>query len=419
MNEVLIIGAGLAGLCCALKLQKSGVPFVLLEGSDGVGGRVRTDEFAGFKLDRGFQIFLTAYPEAKAVLDYGALRFHRFYPGALVRSQGTFHQVADPVRRPFDALETLLSPVGTMGDKCKMAQLRGRGQATGNGLAATSTTMRRLIDFGFSEAMIREFFRPLLSGIFLEKDLETSANLFDFVFDMLAAGDNVLPEQGMAAIPAQIASRLPANSLKFNCKVCSVDRKRVTLQSGAEIEGAAVVVATDEVQCRRLLGQKPPQTYRSQTCLYFAADRAPLKEPILILNGEGKGLVNNLCVPSNVSPSYAPPGKALISASLVGTVDVPDAELERQVRSQMKEWFGSETNSWEFLRAYRIDYALPDQSPQAMAEIDRDYSCSEGTYLCGDYKETGSINGAMASGRKVAEAVIANLGAKEQNSIRK
>lgn len=408
-NEVIIVGAGLAGLCCAVELYRNGVPFKILEGSDGVGGRVRTDEVAGFKLERGFQIFLTAYPEAKAVLDYGGLKFCPFFPGALVRAQGKFHKLADPIRRPFETLETLLSPVGTIADKIKMAQLRSKRPSGGTALAEPVTTMHHLIEFGFSQAMIDEFFRPFLSGIFLEPDLDTSSSFFKFVFQMLAEGDNVLPAGGMQAIPDQIASRLPDDAIKFGCRASKVEGRKVTLQSGEELEGAAVVIATDEPQRRRLLGEKPTEAFRSQTCLYFAADRAPVEEPILVLNGEDKDLVNNFCVPSSVSPSYAPPGKSLISASLIGNFGESDAELERQVRSQMNEWFGQQVNSWEFIRAYRIDYALPDQSPQAMLSVNKEYKSNNGTYICGDYMETGSINGAMVSGRKSAAAVIKEL----------
>ncbi len=79
--DVLIVGAGLSGLSCALWLHEGGLSVLVLEASDGIGGGVRTDEVEGFLLDRGFQVFLMAYPEAQRVLDYGALDFKPFYPG--------------------------------------------------------------------------------------------------------------------------------------------------------------------------------------------------------------------------------------------------------------------------------------------------------------------------------------------------
>lgn len=407
-DEVVIVGAGLSGLCCAWHLHDAGVPYRIFESSDGVGGRVRTDHVSGFKLDRGFQIFLTAYPEARAVLDYASLEFRPFFPGAVVRSRGKFHKLADPVRRPFEALDSVLSPVGTLVDKIRVAQLRG--SLPNPSVSEQVTTMQRLTDFGFSNAMIEEFFRPFLSGIFLESELRTSSSFFDFVFQMLADGDNVLPAKGMQAIPDQIASRLTGHAIKLNARVGSVEGKKVSVEGGEKLECAAVVIATDEIQCRRLLGEHNPTAgYCSQTCIYFAADRAPIVEPILILNGEGKGIVNNVCVPSNVSSDYAPRGKSLVSASVVGNFDDSDAALERKVRSELGEWFGTQVNNWEFLRSYRIKYALPDQSPQALKKRRGEYRNEHGVYICGDFMESGSINGAMVSGRKAAETVIKEL----------
>jgi hypothetical protein len=170
-----------------------------------------------------------------------------------------------------------------------------------------------------------------------------------------------------------------------------------------------VVIATEEPQYRRLLGQDPPPNFRSQTCVYFAAESAPFDAPILVLDGERDGIVNNFCVPSNVAASYAPFGKVLLSASLVGDPEMNDSDLERAVRKQLLGWFGTQVNDWKHLRTYRIKYALPNQSPSAISAHDRRYSDGSGIYACGDYKETGSINGAMVSGRKAAEAIIAAL----------
>lgn len=412
-QDVLIIGAGLAGLCCARRLHEEGIPFTIFEASDSVGGRVKTDVMNGFLLDRGFQIFLTAYPEARSVLNYRSLDLKPFLPGALVRCGGEFHELSDPIRRPSKALETMLSAIGSVSDKMKMGLLRqGLLSRTFPALEAATTaptTLQTLKDLGFSEAMIANFFRPFLSGIFLEKELATSSSMFEFVFKMLAAGDNVLPARGMQSIPQQIADSLPPARIKLRHAVTKVEATTLTLSSGQSVRGSAIVIATEEPQARRLLGEEPLATHRSQTCLYFSADKAPINKPILVLNGDLEGVVNNFCVPSNVSRSYAPDGKALLSASVIGDPDLPDCDLQAAVIRQLTEWFGDQVKNWEHLRTYRIRYALPDQTPQAVAAVNHSYKADCPIYSCGDYKETGSINGAMLSGRQAADAVIADM----------
>lgn len=412
-EDVLIIGAGLAGLCCARRLHQEGIPFTLFEASDSVGGRVKTDVVNGFLLDRGFQIFLTAYPEARSVLNYRLLDFKPFLPGALVRCGGKFHELSDPIRRPSKALETMLSPIGSVSDKMRVGLLRqgvlSKSLSSREPSTTAPTTRQTLMQLGFSEAMIAQFFRPFLSGIFLEKDLATSSSMFEFVFKMLAAGDNVLPARGMQSIPQQIADSLPSARLKLGHAVTQVEATTLTLSSGQKVRGSAIVIATEEPQARRLLGQEPLATHLSQTCLYFSADKAPIYEPVLVLNGDVEGMVNNFCVPSNVSRSYAPDGKALLSASVISDPDLPDCDLQAAVVQQLTEWFGHQAKDWEHLRTYRIRYALPDQTPQALAALNHSYKADCPIYSCGDYKETGSINGAMLSGRKAAESVIADM----------
>jgi phytoene dehydrogenase-like protein len=386
----------------------------LFEASDSVGGRVKTDLLNGFLLDRGFQIFLTAYPEARSVLNYESLDFQPFFPGALVWRGGKFHELSDPVRRPAKVFETMLSPIGSVSDKMRMGLLRqgvlSSSISSRESAATAPTTLRALKDLGFSEAMIAQFFRPFLSGIFLEKDLATSSSMFEFVFKMLAAGENVLPARGMQSIPQQIADSLPSARIKLGHAVTKVEGTALTLSSGQNVAGSAIVIATEEPQARKLLGQTSvAATHRSQTCLYFSADKAPIDEPILVLNGDSEGLVNNFCVPSNVSRSYAPEGKVLLSASVIGDPDRPDSDLQSAVLGQLTEWFGNQVNNWEHLRTYRIKYALPDQTPRAVVAMNHSYKADCPIYSCGDYKETGSINGAMLSGRKAAEAVIADM----------
>ncbi len=384
----------------------------LLEASDGVGGRARTDNLDGFLLDRGFQVLLTAYPQARRIFDFEALDLRTFIPGALVRTEGAFHRVADPMRRLTALPQTLKAPVGSLADKLRIGRLRASVQRADAGelfRRPERSTLAALRARGFSESMIARFLRPFLSGIFLENDLDTSSRFFEFVFGMFARGDAALPTRGMGALGEQLASRLSEGVLHLRTVIGAIEPGAAVHRDGTRIQARAVVVATDGVAAARLLPELAEPAFNATACLYFAADEPPIDEPILVLNGEGRGWVNNLCVPSQVSPSYAPPGAALISASIVGNPKVDDATLERLVRDQLKEWFGARVDSWRHLRTYRIASALPAQRPPAFEAERLQVRVRPGLYVCGDHRDTASIEGSLVSGLRAAEAVLVDL----------
>lgn len=405
--QVIIIGAGLAGLACGLHLQKKNIPFVILESSDAPGGRIRTDKVDGFLLDRGFQILLTEYPEARNLFDYDKLDLKPFSPGALVRLGKKFHRVTDPFREPDKALETLFAPIGTLTDKMNIAKIRLTltGQPIEKILTATEyTTMELLKLQGFSQSIIDKFFRPFFGGIFLESKLETSSRKFEFFFRTFSGGDNVIPAKGMQELPNQLAEKLGLSNIKLNTRVTNVTNQTVTTEDGETYEAPHVVIATDRRAMGKILyGTDLSEDDRSVTCLYFACDTAPIKEPILVLNGEKTGPINNLCVPSNVSSDYAPPGQALVSVTVLGTRKDHNA-LEKAVRSQLEEWFGRDVKGWRRLRTYRIDNALPKQNPPT-SFVENKNEVRPGIYVCGDHMSTGSLNGALQSGREVAAMI--------------
>ena len=285
--DVAIVGAGVAGLCCARHLQALGLECTVLEASDAVGGRVRTDAVDGFLLDRGFQVLLTAYPEAQAMLDYDALDLGSFYSGALVRCDGRFARIADPLRHPIDGLQSVFNGVGSSIDKIRVGLLRQRvlrGHWEDLFRQPLQTTEDGLRAEGFSPQMVERFFRPFLGGIFLESELKTPLAMCHFVLRMFSSGTASLPAQGMGAIPAQLAAALPAGWVQLNRCVESADGTGVSLADGERIEARAVVVATEGPTAAKLLDVEPPRS-RSVTCLYFAAPKDPVAEPILVLNG--------------------------------------------------------------------------------------------------------------------------------------
>ncbi len=409
--DAIVIGAGMAGLTCAHELVAHGIDCRVFESSDKPGGRVASDDLDGFTLDRGFQVFLTAYPEARRRIDYGPLALCPFEPGALIRQGGAFHRLSDPWRRPRHLWSTATSRVGSLMDKIRIAHLRR---------STTNCPLEKLYDrdeimtidllraYGFSHEMIERFFRPFLGGVFLDPELATSSRMCEFVFRMFSVGDVTLPADGMRAIPQQLAAKLPRGTLQTMAPVESLEPGQVVLDTGEQIAAQAIVVATNEPAAARLCGGRQPKRGQRVACVYFAADEPPIEEPILILNGDGRGPVNNLCVPSQVAPGYAPAGRSLVSVTALRWSDA--AALVDEVRGQLSEWFGAQVASWQHLRTYEIEDALPNQVPPALSPVAKPPRVADGLYRCGDYCDTGSINGAMASGRHAAEAVVRDLG---------
>jgi len=412
--RIVIVGAGLAGLACARVLAAAGRKFTILEASNAVGGRVRTDQVEGFLLDRGFQVFLPAYPEARRVLDYDELDLRPIYRGADVFVKNRFHRMADPLAHPLTAIKNFRDEIITLRDKWTTLLLRkevfGLRQPPRD--VGDMETEDYLRDFGFSETMIDRFFRPFFGGIFLEKDLRTSASMLQFLFAMFDRGGSALPAHGMQAIPNQLAVALPPGSLRLNAPVSGVRAGEVTLDSGEVLHADHVIVAVSEETAYRLLpqtGMPAPLPSRSTTCMYFAADELPQGDPILHLDGDGRGPVNSVTVLSRISPHYAPPGQHLISASIIGSPS--STELEQVVREQMRRWFGENTVAkWRHLRTYQIRHAQPEGRQLRLRSGPVAAVIEPGLYRCGDWCEDVSINGALLSGRKAGEAVMRALG---------
>jgi protoporphyrinogen oxidase len=402
-KNAIIVGGGLAGLACAVTLREGGVNAQVVESSDRVGGRVRTDLLSGFQLDRGFQVYLSAYPEAGRMLDLKALDLRRFKAGALVFKEGKMHRVMDVFRHPRHLIGSALAPIGTLGDKLRVAKLRFQRHGTSHGTDRNTETFLR--DFGFSEAMIDGFFRAFYGGIFLERELRTSSRMFEFTFQMFTDGHATLPAKGMQAIPDQLAARLPDGSVHLNSAVRAVEEQAVVFETGERWETDAVVVATDAKTARSLMPglEEVDTAWRAVTGIYFSALRSPLNEAVIALNGSGCGLVNNVCVISDVVPGYAPSGKSLISVSVLGVHEIDS--LESRILAELEAWFGVQVRDWIHLRTDRIKQALPEQP---ITPLKNGIQKKNGVFFCGDYCTSASIEGAIVSGKNTAAAVLAS-----------
>ena len=408
-HDVIIVGAGLSGLSAAVHLHRQGRKVLILEASDRAGGRVKTDSVDGFILDRGFQVLLTAYPEAKKLLNYKDLQLCKMLPGATVLYDGGTFEIADPFRRPKALFSTLFAPVGTILDKINTLWLKNKLQKMSIDTIFTQpeqTTLQQLSDYGFSQKMIQRFYKPFLSGIYLENQLTTSNRMFDFVMKMFSDGDVAIPALGMEEIPKQLVSQLPESSIQYYKKVSKIVQNTLILEDGTTFEANQIVIATNANELTKQFLPNQKTTAQQVTNVYFEARIAPTKKAIVVLNASStKKWVNNLTVLSNVSKMYAPPEKVLVSISYNGLAPIEDFELAENMKKELEQWYGKQVHDWKMIKTYRIDYALPIQDSVKNELSISEIKISDTLFICGDYLLNGSINAAFKAGRLVAEAM--------------
>ena len=426
-HPIIVVGAGMAGLACATWLHRAGRPVLVLDAADSVGGRVRTDVTPeGFRLDRGFQVLQTNYPEARRIFDYGALDLKCFRSGAVIRlADGRETTLQNPLQKPLAAFSALASPIGTLSDKLRILSLvRHVLRHTPEQLLArpATDTLTFLRRYGWSEQMIDCFFRPFFGGVFLDRGLTTASNFFEFIFQQFVTGNAAIPALGIQALPEQLASRLPTGTVRLNTSVAGlVDGSQVRLTNGQVLRASAIVLATDGLATLRLLAGRSgnpddtssleaasfPTAARITTCTYFATSggHSPGRnDKLLRLNAAPGALAHNVAFPADVSGRYAPAGRSLVSVSTHGERSLGEAELVPRLRQELAAWFGPAARDWEHLRTYRIAAALPvypaGQPPQQPLQL------ADRLYRCGDWAAYPSLNGALATGRAVAEMLI-------------
>jgi protoporphyrinogen oxidase len=408
IDDVLIIGAGIAGLTAAKVLKATGKKIKIIEASDGVGGRVRTDKVDGFLLDRGFQVLLTAYPEAKHFLNYDTLDLKKFKPGAIVLNEKGITEIGDPLRDPSSLFKTLASPVGSIVDKMKMLLLKinlGGTSIDKIFIKNEITTLEYLKAKGFSEKMITQFFKPFMTGIFLESSLKTSSRMFEFVFKMFSKADTTIPALGMGMIPAQLAQNLLPEELVLNESVTQIDGNTILTNAGKIYEAKNILIATAANNLPTPFTKNIVEK-KSVTSMYFSADKAPFTKPLIALNASANKLVNNIAVVNQISSAYAPEGKHLIAVSLIDYQNnFSETDLISNVLNELKFWYPDAIN-WKHIRTYKIPYALPKDETVSYTLDAAQVRLTDTCFVCGDHLLNGSINAAMKTGRVAAEAII-------------
>lgn len=418
----IIVGAGMAGLVAARSLQQHGHSVTICEASDGVGGRVRSDVVDGFVLDRGFQVLFDAYPAVTRWLHLGDLGLCAFEPGAVVSYAGRTSIISDPLRDWRATWAALWSDAATPIDKLRVLQLSMQLRRTSIRQIRQgddTSTLAYLRAAGFSERIIARFFAPFYGGIFLDRDLTTSAKCFLFDLKMLSEGRTVVPRDGMGAISAQLAHGLDAQltTVLLQTSVVALVREEarvvgVRTSDGRVVTGDAVILAVPAPVAQQLAGVSLPKGALATTTLYWEGD-APLSTQRKIwLNANPDAFVNNACQLTAVAPQYAPTGRHLWSASVIGVPEMSDEELYARAEADLCRMLVTAPRIAQFgqyrrVRIYRIPYAQFPQPPGIHRTLPGPAIPTQpGLLLAGEYTQASSINAAMISGEQVAKAAL-------------
>ena len=405
MKNPIIIGAGVSGLVAAIELEKAGYTPTILEATDRVGGRVKSDDLNGFPADHGFQVLLTEYPEAQRYLDYEKLDLIKFLPGSVIFKNGKMEKIGDPMRNISFLWPTTFADIGSVNDKRLILQLSLRLKKKNIEdvfVAPETTTLAYLQDYGFSEEMIRDFFQPFFAGIYLEENLDTSSRMFEFVYKMFGSGSAAIPRKGMQAIPDQLADQLTQTTIRFNAVVNRIEDHQIYLESGEVLSAEQIIIATDPSPFFTKKDLKPTE-WKSCYNLYFEVEKSILEDPIIGLLPGKETMVNNFHYLNDLYGNKGENNGEILSVTVVKNHELSAADMVQQVKTELAAHCKIEVG--KLLKMFHIKKALPKVNELKYKPNTAEISPYAGVYCCGDYLANSSLNAAMASGRIAAELV--------------
>jgi protoporphyrinogen oxidase len=406
--KIHIIGAGISGLIAAQVLESHGYNPIIIEASSSVGGRVKSDIVNGFTLDHGFQVLLTSYPAAQHYLDYKALELQEFLPGATIFKNGKEQTIGNPLKNISLLFPTLFSSIGTFSDKIKILQLNAqlkKKKVVSIFRTKEKTTIQYLKDFGFSETIINNFFKPFFSGIFLEPNLETSSRMFEFVYKMFGDGLAVIPKNGIQAIPNQLKNKLKNTKFKFNSLVKEVNDKSILLKDGTTLDSHITIIATDASSLISNLKNQETE-WKSCDTLYFETKNRVLKKPLIGLIADKNTFVNTIFYHTSVKTT-SKNNNELLSVTVIKNHNLNQKDLIKKVIEELLQYCN--ISDVTFLKRYQIKKGLPKLTNLQYEISSTETKLKSTIFLAGDQLLNGSLNAAIISGERAAMGVIATL----------
>jgi phytoene dehydrogenase-like protein len=404
--DAVIVGAGLAGLAAAVHLTRAGLDVVVLEQSDAVGGRVRSDVVDGFVIDRGFQVIATAYPELDRLIDVNDLDLRPFTRGIGVYGGGRVHRLLDPRGDTSALRESLVAPIGSWADRARLltyaAQLLS-SQAQDLVDNEDRPAIEAFRAQGVSEVAINRLLRPFLRGVVLEDGLDTSRRFVDLALRTMLSGPVAIPARGMQQLPEVIARLLTPGTVVTDAPVSAVTNEGVRVGDQL-VRAPNVVIATDPRTASTLDQAVIAPPMRSVTTFFHAAADSPRGDALLLVDGE-RALMANTLVLTDAAPEYARDERALVATSVLG-LHPGEGSIEPLVRARLADLYDCSTSEWELIATRAIPDALP--AMPAPHDFRRPVRSAPGRYVAGDHRDSSSIQGALVSGRRAAEALLAD-----------
>ena len=395
--DVLIVGAGVAGITCALRCQEMGMNFLIIEKNDRVGGRLGSIYEDGYIFDIGFQVFNSSYHETKKFLDLNQLALRFFKPGAAIFSNNKFKIISDPVRDLSKTFNTLFSDITTLADKFRILKLKFElaKYSIEKDKSKDVETLVFLKNYGFSEQIISNFFTPFFAGVFLEKKLKTSSKFFKYVFSKFGSGLASLPLKGMQEIPKNMLRNINQNNIKLNCELELItNEKKIKLKNGPMIHPNQVILTGNSQQ---LIYNKSLH-YNSVKTLYFSSNDLPRYSDYIHIFPE-ENIINNVAFLTSISPHYSKNKDNLLSVSIIQKTKASETDLKNYVKDRLENIYGGEFN---FLKYFDIEQATISHPVNSFGNNIKNYA-DKGIYFSGDNLVHGSIEGAVISGIKVID----------------